>query len=669
MRELSGQSFKRQLVVVSLGILAGCTTANDADDAVLEESSGAIVAGQRFSIEEHAALIEQWAGEISQPTYQIVIERDVRIPVSDGSYLVANVFRPSGEGRFPVLMSYGPYGKDAEGWSVPGLEEDGPLMVFETANPEWWVPRGYVQIRIDLRGMYKTPGYTDLWSPRETQDYYEAIAWAAEQSWSSGDLGLIGISYYAINQWNVAGLHPPALKAMIAWEGASDLYRDAARHGGIFSSNFLQGWFQGQIIRGKHRPGGDPGYDVMQDLANLPQELASRTLDSEYYRVRSADFPRIEVPFMSAGNWGGQGLHLRGNIEGFVNSASQNKYLRMHTGTHFHPFHALESRIEQTRFFDHWLKGIDNGVENDPPIKLSIRESYGVHTWRYEDEWPLAGTEWTRMYLSPASPDVTFGDANELASMTFEPTMAAGTITYPATGGARDTDPENIMAEFDLSGDGELQPDEISGIGRIPQNFNLIDGNGNGSLDAVEIGPFRSNFMPYIQVDPHGASFVSAAFEQDMEVTGPLSLTLWVSSDTSDMDIFATLRNIDEAGDDVNYQDISGVTAAPMAKGWLQASHRKLDDSKSFPYRPYHTHDEEQLLEPEEIVRLDVEIWPTSAIIEAGHRLRLDIQSNDGILGGNFLHQIRSYNTGDNHLHFGDGMQPYLLLPVIPANR
>ncbi|WP_275559414.1 CocE/NonD family hydrolase [Streptomyces sp. 5-6(2022)] len=170
----------------------------------------------------------------------MIIDRDVAVPTDDGTVLRADVYRPDTTEPVPVLMTLGPYGKGVQykdgyapqwDWLVtthPGILPGSTraYMAWETVDPETWVPWGYAVVRVDSRGAGRSPGRLDIMSPREVRDYYDAIEWAGIQPWSSGKVGLIGISYYAINQWLVASLQPPHLAAMVPWEGAADFYRD-----------------------------------------------------------------------------------------------------------------------------------------------------------------------------------------------------------------------------------------------------------------------------------------------------------------------------------------------------------------------------------------------------------------------------------------------------------
>jgi hypothetical protein len=162
-----------------------------------------------------------------------------------------------------------------------------------------------------------------------------------------------------------------------------------------------------------------------------------------------------------------------------------------------------------------------------------------------------------------------------------------------------------------------------------------------------------------------GVSFETPPLGEDTEVTGPVTLVLWVASTTEDMDIFATLRNIGADGKDVWEMGQQG-QQVPVAKGWLRASHRRLDERLSLPYRPYHAHLEREWLAPGTPVRLEVEIWPTSMVFAKGHRIRLDVQPRDGVGSAPYTHYCADYNTGTNTLFAGGGRASYLLLPIIP---
>jgi len=548
----------------------------------------------------------------SRPRYALAVEKDVEIPMRDGARLRADVFRPKAAGRFPVIVNLGSYQKDKL-WVPPAdLEEKpNPWMNWETVNPLWWVPRGYVALRVDGRGSGKSPGRTDPWSPSEARDFYDAIEWAARQPWSNGRVGTSGISYYAMTQWLVAGLKPPSLAAMIPWEGAADMYRDFGYHGGIFSFGFAVNWWNNHMA---HHLLGRP-QSTATDAFATPWlwEYMRNSLDGEWWRGRRAAWESIDVPFYSAGNWSGMGLHLRGNTEGYVRAASTHKKLRIHAGTHYHPFYSEEGRSDQLRFFDHWLKGEDTGIMREPPVKLLIRKGgAGNCRWREEEDWPIPRTRWTKLYLEPQSR----GAMHKLSADSPGKTRS---ISYSASGMSK------------------------AGVASASWTSTALAGS-----------------VPQL-----GASFQTAPLKEDTEVTGPVVFVLWVSSTTEDMDVFATIRNIDRDGRDVFEVGQQG-QPVPVAKGWLRASHRKKDEALSEIWRPYHSHLERERLKPDEVVQIEVEIWPTSMVFAKGHRIRLDVQPRDGIGSAPYTHYSADYNTGTNTIYAGGNRASYLLLPVIP---
>jgi uncharacterized protein len=541
---------------------------------------------------------------LSQPTYKMKIEKDVDIPMRDGTILKADVFRPDAPGTFPVLMNMGIYQKDKL-WVPPhDLEEDpNPNMNWETVNPEWWVPRGYICLRVDERGSGKTPGQLIAYSQQEAIDFYDAIEWAGHAPWSSGNVGTIGISFFARTQWWVANLKPPSLKCIMPWEGAADQYRDVLYHGGIFSAGFIVSWFTMHMAHHllgrayKHNP------DAFQE--NLLWNMMRNSLDSGAFKSQQAWWDSMELPLYAIGNWSGMALHLRGATEGFTRAASKHKKLRIHNGTHYHAFYSENGRQDQLRWFDHWLKGIDSGIMDEPPVKLAIRQGDGKFEWRHENEWPLARTQWTRLYLDLSKPDDSEGKDISGALARGNPAQTASR-TYEATGGSHGHPPAK------------------------------------------------------------GISLVTPPMTEDTEITGPVAAQVWVSSTSEDMDLFLTIRNIDPAGNDVWDTGQQG-GQVPVAKGWLRVSHREIDPALSKPYRPYHKHLRRLWLKPGEIVKVDVEIWPTSMVFKKGHRLRLDIQPRDGIGSAPYTHYHADYNDGQNTVYAGGDKESFLLVPIIPA--
>jgi uncharacterized protein len=508
------------------------------------------------------------------------IEWDAPIPMDDGAVLRADVFLPSAPGRYPVILTHGPYGKGLsfqDGhfrgiWEMmtrahpeTAAHSSNLYQVWETCDPERWCADGYAIVRADSRGSGTSPGVIDLLSPREVADHAACIEWAGAQDWSNGKVGLNGISYYAINQWLVAARQPEHLAAMFAFEGAADMYRDMARHGGILT-NFWRFLMDRQILSVQHgrangfanKAHGAPvsGADLLdpaQLAANahdlFAQQKTRELDDEEFYRARSPDWSKVVVPFCSAGSWGGHGLHLRGNTEAFTHAASAEKFLEMHGLEHWTHFYTDYGYGLQKAFFDHYLKGDAQAWKNAPRVRLQVRHPGDHFVERHESEWPLARTQWTKFYLDASS-----------MTLTHEPPGNAAQVSY--------------------------------------------DGFGKG------------------------VTFLSAPLAEDTEITGPLAAKLSISSATEDADLFVVLRlfspEMKEAAF-IGSQD----PLTPVAMGWLRASHRELDEARSTPWRPYHAHKRKSPLAPGETVALDVEIWPTSIVAPKGWRLGVSVRGRD----------------------------------------
>lgn len=547
----------------------------------------------------------------------IVIEKDVDVPVRDGAKLKADVFRPQGTEKVPALLNLGPYQKDKL-WVAPDTleEKPNPYMNWETANPLWWVPRNYACVRVDGRGSGKSQGQFEPWSLSEAIDFYDAIEWAAAQPWCNGKVGLTGISYYAMNQWFVANLAPPSLKAIMPWEGAADLYRDALYHGGVLSV-FMCNWVTAHMMH--HLLGRASREHPDRWHTDAVYRWLHDSLDSGELRASQAQWDKITVPMFTVGNWSGMALHLRGNTEAFMRAASKHKKLRIHAGSHVHAFYTEEGRADQIKFFDYWLKGIENGVMDEPPVKLAIRKGNDVLEWRHENEWPLKRTQWTKFYfdLSQSPPQ----GKPQTGILAKENPKAESACTYPAV-------------SFGTMGSTSAASSQVMGGGGIKP--------GNGV--ALHTPP-----LP-----------------EDVEVTGPLMASFWVSSETEDMDLFLTLRNFAADGKEILETGQQGAPV-PVAKGWLRVSHRELDPELTLPYRPYHKHQRRLYLKPGEVVKVEVEIWPTCMVFKKGNRIQLDVQPRDGAGSAGYLHYHADYNTGMNTVYAGGKYESYLLLPIIPA--
>ena len=575
--------------------------------------------------------------EASENRDSMKINWDFPIAMDDGLVLRADIFRPIEDGQYPVILTYGPYAKGLsfqEGYPsawdrMVELHLDvtagssNLYQAWELADPEKWVPDGYICLRVDSRGCGASPGFVDPFSPRETKDFYDCIGWAGVQPWSNGKVGLNGISYYGINQWHVATLQPPHLAALCIWEGAADWYRDMTHHGGILST-FWDNWYDMQVKTVQYGLGENgpksavTGNNACGEVTMSEEKLAAQrcdfgaqifkhSLDDYYHQARSPIWDKVTTPMLSAANWGGQGLHSRGNFEGYVRAASENKWLEVHGIEHWTEFYTDYGVSLQKRFFDHFLKGEDNGWEEQPKVQLQVRHPDRFEQ-RFEQDWPIPRTQWSEFYLDPSN-----------MSLTATPPSDAQDISYDATG--------------------------------------------------------------------NGVTFLSEPLSEVTEIIGPSAVKISVSSSTEDADIFAVLRVFDEHGKEIIFQGAID-PHTPIGQGWLRASHRKIDEELSLPYRPYHSHDEKWPLTPGEVVDLDIEIWPTSIVVPAGYRIGLTLRGNDyeyeGESGGylsNFKNELKGCGPflhddprdrpleifgGTTTLHIDTEQPGYLLLPIIP---
>jgi len=356
------------------------------------------------------------------------IDWDVPVKMDDGLVLRADVFRPDDGGTYPVILTYGPYAKGLSfqqgypsAWNR--MAEKHPDVTagstnkyqnWEVVDPEKWVPDGYVCVRVDSRGCGRSPGFVDPFSPRETKDFELCIEWAGTQAWSSGKVGLNGVSYFGTNQWHVASRQPKHLAAMCVWEGGADWYRDMTHHGGILNT-FWANWYDMQVKSVQNGLGENgPKSVVTGDTVCGPQtlseadlaknrtpfgdEIFAHPLDDDYHRARSPVWPMINVPLLTAANWGGQGLHPRGNFEGYVRAGTPNKWLEAHGLEHWTEFYTDYGVKLQKAFFGYFLKGEKNGWDKQPPVKLLVRH-LDKFVERDEADWPIPRTVWTKYYL------------------------------------------------------------------------------------------------------------------------------------------------------------------------------------------------------------------------------------------------------------------------------
>ncbi|MCC8081405.1 MAG: CocE/NonD family hydrolase [Lachnospiraceae bacterium] len=568
--------------------------------------------------------------------YGIKKETDVQIPMRDGGYVLADIFRPEKEGKYPVIISFGGYGKafwlgkeateeEAELHAqleddyfrgithetdylsfhiaslpagdplpeVPGLPQAGsvpnPMMThisetFERANVMDWVPDDYVVMHVDSRGLGNVPGEYCQFGRPEADDYYDSIEWAAAQEWSNGNVGTYGGSFYAMNAFNVASLCPPHLKAFIPLAGDMDPMRDYSGFGGLLNKF----GFTPKICAGEFC-----GEDLAEVAAGI--EFDDPEIFNEHSKVMMKGKPEnIRIPYFTALSLEQAFIHTRGTSEIFINSATPigNKYMDIvsEVGVHYWMYgkHILD---RHKMFFAHWLKGEENLLEQAKPIHMMVRSGYGSYYWQDENEWPIARTEYKKLYLNAKN------ENDEFHKLSDTPT-ADGQITYPA--------------------DQEAE-----------------------------------------------TRFVTEPLESDMTIAGYCKANLFVSSTHNDMVVLTYLYVLDEDGCRIPFvMDLNPAT--PVGKGGLKISHRKQDEALRTEYRPYHTHRKEdvQKLVPGEIAEAEIEILPTTARLKKGWRLEFVIMPKNS--AGELFDPRDDYSEGAlNTVYTGESCPSCLQIPVI----
>ena len=571
----------------------------------------------------------------------IIKKTDVKIPMRDGSYVCADIFRPAEDGNHPVIMNMSFYGKsfyhecicdepdavlkeEMEDRYFSGNPDGLQSENHESVDTSKWVPNGYAVIRIDSRGVCNSPGLQAPLSRQEAEDYFDAIEWAGAQPWCNGNVGLWGMSYVAMTQHNVASLQPAHLKAMIALGTDSDPYNEYLSGGGLWAEAWWNWWWK--VWSGNNHCGERRETDWMARLRANPFN------DPALYGPQSKSFmkPQIEqatAPVWIVGPQTGAVIHQLGSSETYIRSTGAKARKFDFIDAWFPHSYQNDTVAEHMRYFDHWLKGADNGAMDDPPVRVQVRTGNAASFELHEHTWPIARTEYTRMYLD-ASPSAWSGDGTGRHFLRLSPTASA--------------------IENSASYDAHLE------LGQpVPYPKGHVGGTPRWST---------------------GVSFVSDPMPEDMVLVGYMKVGLWVSSTSSDMDVHVSLRVIDDEDHEVRYEalvmPIDPQHIHPVGYGAMKVSHRKLDDARTTAYWPVHTHTEADFasLDKNEIVAVELGLNPSTALVRKGYRLRLDVQPN-APAGVPSRAYDQSYHMGaTNTIYTGPEHQSYVQLPIIPQS-
>ncbi len=560
------------------------------------------------------------------PTDGIQIEKDVRIPMRDGVRLTADIYRPEGDAKVPALLAVSHYGKELQALALTLPPQARPSVMWdgsvEAGDIRSIVRHGYAHVIADMRGSGGSEGELcgnyDHGGVGGGRDVYDMVEWIAQQPWSSGNVGMAGISYFATIQILGAAESPPHLKAIFCNGGHFDLY-EFGYHGGIL-------WLMPRAaFEGR---GGDSGVAVrnvtsktkkvlspedyearirerlddpdmrswpnMVHLLNYPEthepwmDLLLNPHDGDFWRegnpIALAD--RVTIPAYFQVKWG-RGWTVDGTIDCFQKVRGPKKLdLQGLPPMQERPFH--EFHDDMFRWYDYWLKGIDTGIMDEPVIRVFVE---GVRQWRTESEWPLARTEWTRYYLRPVQ--------------------------------RLETTPEQLGADV-------APPD----------------------------GFYQAPFT--VTPDVESLCWSTKPLLEDTEMTGPGALYIHASIDTDDTHFVAKLYDVDPSG-----------ARQLVTSGYLRASHRELDEERSKPWRPHHPHDRSIAVPPGEVIKYAIRLYSFANVFRAGHRVQLELACNEPFAESHAqLLPPDSYHLPSGrataHKIFRDAdHESHLLLPVI----
>jgi predicted acyl esterase len=554
-----------------------------------------------------------WA--TSKREYEIIIDRNVDIPVGNGLFIKADIYRPDSREQFPIIFAASPYSKEIQAMPMMPIGFSYSRAWIEAGDFNFYVRRGYVMVISTIRGSRGSGGNFGNIAP-DTQtiaDLAKAVEWLGVQSWSSGKVGMTGVSYFSMVAKRVAALNPPHLAAIFSPYGLTDGYRDALYRGGILAADFVEYWLRRQapffnIENTLLKEWGEDKYQDAIRLAIDDPEIASNSLllnallnpekggnpvlieiilnplYNDYWTKRAIDFhaSKIQVPAYLGGDWGMFGLHLPGDIRAFEEWAGPKK---MTIGPPLYMDRpCYQYAYESLRWFDYWLKGIETGIMDEKPINLFIE---GTGEWKEVDSWPIPTTRWTPFYLHS----------------------------------------QGLLSEH------EFWPNE--GFSNYEDSlFN------RGSLQ-----------------------FWTPQIVESTEVCGPIVLNLYGSTTDTEVLWFVSLLHRAQDGQE-----------RLLTRGWLRGSQRKLDLDLTKRWRPYHLHSARELLTPNQIYEFNIEICPIGILLKPGESIGLRIKSPDNDPPQNInedvgLGGVSRPMVSIVSVHHNDKYPSQLLLPITKGNR
>ena len=515
--------------------------------------------------------------------------------------LAADVYRPQGTEPVPALVAASPYQKDLAHLPVHGVfpfREGGPI--------DFYVSHGYAYVWIDVPGSGRSGGTWDPVSRAEGEALRDAIEWVAAQEWCTGKVGMIGQSYFCWSQWNAARMAPPSLTTIAAFDGGSDLYRDWLYKGGIPDFGFVSSWTASVMLQ--HQAMGMPidGGERHLHLSNV----YAHPFDDEWHHDHSPfwGLEDVTIPVLSIGAWPKGSLHMRGNVEGFRRVAGPKRLLMIPARNpgEVQALYATEDfhARELLPWYEHHLKGVENGVMDGDPVRLTVNRSGAQRT---AAAWP--------------------------------PPEAAPAVFH--------FDPAHSGAVASLN-DGSLSEGGPAS-GAASTNFSYPDPQ--WAIGTTATGPHGPDHTARI------LTFTSPAMDRVREFTGDGLIDLYVSTDQDDLDVVARLVVVGE----------DGGAGEIVSRGWLRASRRTEDPALTTEMRPFHRHNRADEVVPGTVYRLRVTLVPMAFLVRPGERIRLEMSCADSPVIEGRMFQWYGLKVGTDTYHHDTEYPSRLVLPEITS--
>ena len=539
-----------------------------------------------------------------------MLQEDVSIAVRDGTSIGARVYRPEGAGPYPALLAAAPYRFDNN--ILPASPQ---FLWRETGPIDFYADNGYAYVHMDVRGSGRSAGSFGFLDRKDQEDLYDVIEWIGRQPWCNGRVGGIGQSYFCMLQWFMGAMSPPSLACLGAHDGLSDIYRAGTHHGGI-PCDFFPGywWYQNRFIN--RYPASGSSRDQDTDLTAM---IAAHPMYDDFWRERSAweVLDRIKVPLYSSGVWAKMQLHTRGNIDGYLRARGPKK-LRMSGVPNAWAAAAEFASVDFHKrvllpFYDHYLKGASTDYLARPNVEYAVR---GSNAMRSSDTWPPANVRYVACYLT------------QLASQSVTSLNDGGLSRAPGATGA-------TSYSYPI-------PGWVAGV--------------------VGFGPSgpAGGFDPVRRV----LTFTGEPLAQDLEIAGPIKLTLFLSSTAAETDVFAKLSDQYPQANEDRAKGLNPL-AEVVTRGWLRASHREIDKAHSTGMVPRYTHRNPEPLTPGVIYKLEISLEPMAYLFRKGHRIRLELVNGDSpVSEALWPHYYRPDKIGTDTIHHGADYPSALILPV-----